>query len=269
MKHPSKFKALVVSGFILTFLCLSCASYQSVNFKSASIAEGSLVLKGYLYKPEGNGPFPAVVVLHGCAGIDDHFKAWAEQLKKWGYVALMVDSFGPRGVGRVCGKSFRVSALERAADAYGAAIYLKQLSYVDSENIGLLGFSHGGWTGMRAVQKNFMYSVNMETMPFKAAVLFYPSCNSRQHQDIAIPTLILIGSKDDWTPSSKCVELDKWVAHPEMLELVVYEGAYHDFDRQKKGYRTYLGHVLKYDNDATKDAKEKTKIFFDRHLLSQ
>jgi dienelactone hydrolase len=114
-------------------------------------------LKGNLYKPEGNGQFPAVVVLHGCAGIDYHFRAWAEQLKKWGYVALIVDSFSPRGVDRVCGQSYRVPDLERAADAYGAATYLKQLPYVDSDKIGLMGFSHGGWTGLRAVQKNFPY----------------------------------------------------------------------------------------------------------------
>ena len=107
----------------------------------------------------------------------------------------------------------------------------------------------------------------METIPFKAAVLFYPSCYYAQDEYIGIPTLILIGSKDDWTSADRCVELDRVVSNPEMLELVVYEGAYHDFDRQKQGYRTYLGHVLKYDVKATRDAKERTKAFFDRYLM--
>ena len=53
--------------------------------------------------------------------------------------------------------------------------------------------------------------------------------------------MILIGSKDDWTPADRCVELNKWVSNPEMLELVVYDGAYHDFDRPK-GNRT-TGHI--------------------------
>jgi dienelactone hydrolase len=267
VKNIKSSSLLIISIVIFALLSVSCASYQSVNFKSAPVAEDSVALKGNLYKPEGEGPFPAVVVLHGCAGIDDHFIAWAEQLVKWGYMALIVDSFGPRGVNRVCGESYRVPDIERAADAYGAAIYLKQLPYVDGKNIGLIGFSHGGWTGLRAVQKNFPYAVNMETIPFKAAVLFYPSCYYAQDEYIAIPTLILIGSKDDWTPADRCVELDKVVSNPEMLELVVYDGAYHDFDRQKQGYRTYLGHVLKYDYEATKDAKERTKAFFDKHLL--
>ena len=265
MKHPLQIKGLIVLSVPLVVLCLSCASYQSVNFKSAQLADDALVIDGNLYKPEGTGPFPAVIVLHGCAGIDYHFSAWAEQLAQWSYVALIVDSFRPRGVNRVCGRSFRVPDLERAADAYGAAIYLKRLPYVEGENIGLIGFSHGGWTGLRAVQKNFDYSVHMEAIPFKAAVLFYPSCNARQHQDIAIPTLIMIGSKDDWTPSYKCVELNKWVSRPDMLELVVYEGAYHDFDRPK-GNREYLGHVPQHDAGATKDAKQRTKAFFERYL---
>ena len=266
MKYDLYLSSIFITIILIPFLCISCASYQSVTFKSAQGTENSLVLKGNLFKPEGNGRFPAVVVLHGCAGIDYHFRAWAEQLVEWGYVALIADSFRPRGVNRVCGKSYRVPGLERASDAYGAAIYLKQLPYVVSENIGLMGFSHGGWTGLRAVQKNFPYTVNLETNPFKAAVLFYPSCYYAHDQYISIPTLILIGEKDDWTPASRCVELDKWVTNPDMLELIVYEGAYHDFDRPK-GNREYLGHTLKYDDVATKDAKERTRKFFDRHLM--
>jgi len=266
MKYYRRFCALVLLHVTLSLLCLSCASHQSVSFKTAPLAEDSLVLKGNLYKPEGNGQFPAIVVLHGCAGIDYHFRAWAEQLVEWGYVALIVDSFSPRGINRVCGQPYRVSPIERALDAYGAAIHLRQLPYVDGEDIGLIGFSHGGFTGMRAIQRNFVYAAKMETIPFKAAVLFYPWCDSTQDQDIAIPTLILIGSKDDWTPADRCVELDRVVSNPELLELVIYDGAYHDFDRPRPN-RTYLNHTLRYDVEATQDAKEKTRVFFDRHLL--
>ena len=46
----------------------------------------------------GEGPFPAVVVLHGCIGITGHFTGIADRLSSWGYVALAVDSLGPRGL---------------------------------------------------------------------------------------------------------------------------------------------------------------------------
>lgn len=265
MKRLRSFVLLLIL-IIISFLSIFCASYQSVSFKSAPAATDSIEIEGNLYKPEGNGPFPAVVILHGCGGIDYHFIAWCEQLVTWGYVALMVDSFGPRGVNRVCGNPSKVSPIERSLDAYGAAVYLKQLPYVDGDKIGLIGFSHGGYTGMRAIQKNFVDIAKMKKSPIKAAVLFYPWCDSRHDQDIAIPTLILIGSKDDWTPASRCVELVKRVSKPELVEFVVYDGAYHDFDRPK-GNREYLGHVLQYDDDATKDAKERTKNFLQKHLL--
>ncbi len=256
----------IVFFILFSSLSVSCASYQPIRFKSAPVGEDSLVVKGKLYKPEGEGPFPAVIVLHGCGGVDYHHVNWANQLVDWGYVALIVDSFGPRNVKKVCGKSYKVSPIERASDAYGAAIYLMQLPYVSRENIGLIGFSHGGLTGIKAIQTNFKHSAKMEEMPFKTAVLFYPWCDSALDQDIDIPTLIFIGDKDDWTPASRCVELKKWVSKPDRVKLVVYENAYHCFDRPK-GYREYSGHILKYDDTATKDAKERTKEFFDQYLL--
>lgn len=233
MKYFKRISGLMILSIALALLCLSCASNQSVRFQSAPATDDSLVLKGNLYKPEGNGPFQAIIVLHGCAGIDYHFTAWAEQLVECGNVALIVDSFSPRGINRVCGNPDRVFPIEGALDAYGAAQYLKQLPYVDSDNIGLIGFSHGGWTGLRAVQKDFVQAVKMETFPFKAAVLFYPWCDAIQDQDIDIPILILIGSKDDWTPANRCLKFKKHLSNPDMVELIVFEGATHDFDRSK------------------------------------
>jgi poly(3-hydroxybutyrate) depolymerase len=68
---------------------------RTVSFKgtAADIIEGSLNLTGRLTKPEGKGPFPAVVLLHGCGGMqprrDDR---WSDRLSRWGYVTLQVCS---------------------------------------------------------------------------------------------------------------------------------------------------------------------------------
>lgn len=66
-------------------------------------------LRGLLIKPEGSGPFPAVVTLHGCGGLFDkqgnlvaREEAWGQLLTSNGYVVLFPDSFGPRGVSRDC-----------------------------------------------------------------------------------------------------------------------------------------------------------------------
>ena len=56
-------------------------------------------IEGYPTKPEGSGPFPAVVLLHGCGGWTEAVRqeraAWFTNL---GYVALAVDSFATRGI---------------------------------------------------------------------------------------------------------------------------------------------------------------------------
>ncbi len=66
------------------------------------------VIDGYLSKPDGAGPFPAIVHLHGCSGLPAAFKAgtdkglWSERLAGWGYVVLAVDSFTTRGIAQAC-----------------------------------------------------------------------------------------------------------------------------------------------------------------------
>jgi hypothetical protein len=60
-------------------------------------------IEGYLSKPDGDGPFPAIVYLHGCSGLSaDARKRVAHLLTGWGYVSLAVDSFSTRGIKEAC-----------------------------------------------------------------------------------------------------------------------------------------------------------------------
>ncbi|MEM8934393.1 MAG: SdrD B-like domain-containing protein, partial [Acidobacteriota bacterium] len=122
-----------------------------------------ILLRGRLIEPAGAGPHPAVVVLHGSAGMwttppDDNlplgdmksqFDDWAAMLVADGYVTLILDSFGPRGYvifqGKVPPEDSDVAPVyERSRDAFDALAYLRGLPNVDGERVGLLGFSHGG-----------------------------------------------------------------------------------------------------------------------------
>ncbi len=88
-----------IAALILSVIFIPAACVSTVKFNSIDI--GEQLLTGSLMKPAGNGPFPAIVMLHGCAGIEATHNTWASRLKSWGYVTLIVDSFGPRGVGNV------------------------------------------------------------------------------------------------------------------------------------------------------------------------
>jgi dienelactone hydrolase len=85
-------------------------------------------------------PYPAVVVLHGCGGIFSHSAAIADRLGGWGYVALTIDTLGPRGMDSGCYSS---TFMDQAFDAYAALRYLSTLKVVDAERVALFGQSMG------------------------------------------------------------------------------------------------------------------------------
>jgi dienelactone hydrolase len=79
-------------------------------------------LRGLIAKPEGAGPFPAVVMIHDCRGVRHYQHEWVRQLANWGYVALLVNSFFTRHAAGVCEKLLEWSNREvvggRTFDAY-------------------------------------------------------------------------------------------------------------------------------------------------------
>ena len=222
-------------------------------------------LLGYLARPDGDGPFPAVVVLHGCAGLAGAGSLQlADQLKDWGYVALTVDSLGPRGLTTACGGSF----IDQAGDAYAALRYLAQQTFVAPERVAVLGNSMGGYSALYAVDRDLMARYFRQSGErFRAAVAYYPSCGIPATVTTA-PALILIGELDDWNSAARCRDM---VAHarPESapIDLIVYPGAHHGFNfALLKPGRSNLGHWLEYNEPAAKDAEAKVRAFLATHL---
>jgi len=272
MKLPIKNFTLRVH--ILCLICsifplISCAynhdpakvdkplSPDIISFKSTvdRTFAGPLNLMGRMKKPKGDGPFPAVVLMHGCGGIQpkrDH--RWAERISSWGYVTLQVDSLGPRGISSVCtysGKDSIDIVNRRVADAYDAKRYLANLPFIDRTRIAIMGWSHGGSTTLEALYRD-------KENPFQAAVALYPSCRSKL-TGVNAPLLILIGEADDWTPASRCASmLPKGKTSPEIV-LKIYPGAFHGFDtlgtnRHVQGSGGW--HLLQYHPEADADSSK-------------
>ncbi len=223
----------------------------SAAAERVDIPSGELTLHGTLYRPEGAGPFPAVVALHDCGGINYRpianerlYTQWAKLLVDEGFVVLFPDSFGSRGLGSQCRVRQRKvrASRDRVADANAARLWLQSQSYVSGDHVALLGWSNGGVAALWTVRPT---AAPKDGSPdFRSAVALYPGC--RRLRDTAwsarIPTLILIGSVDDWTPASYCQQMVAG-AHGRSAgaQIVVYPGAHHEFDRSNTPIRLRTG----------------------------
>jgi len=268
-----KTKALVCGVvFIVVVVLISVAAAgEWVKFEGKTMMGDKLELEGVLSKPEGDGPFPAVVMLCGCGGFKNEVDAkqqntWVERLMSWGYVALQVDSFGPRNYDNICDDTGKVNNDARSLDAYSAKSYLMKLDFVDSKNIAVIGWSHGGWAVMKIVDGR---SRDKDAPPFQAAIAFYPWCDPIMRLDT--PLLILIGEEDDWCPASKCeMQYNYWSGKGSKYEfkLKLYPNAYHAFDYEGlKEY--YLGHHVEYNPEVAADAIIQTRDFLAKYLKTK
>jgi dienelactone hydrolase len=95
----------------------------------------SETIEGYLSKPEGNGPFAAIVYLHGCDGLSEDARTYNAR----GNVSLMLDSFATRGIKNACSQVTQGLLLTRQGDALGALSYLSNLPFVDPQRIAASG----------------------------------------------------------------------------------------------------------------------------------
>jgi len=219
--------------------------------KFASAGRGDPI-QGYLTRPKGAGPFPAVVLLHSCLGLPANRRSIADALAGWGYVALFVDDFSTRGLKETCAVDFDPAA----PDAYGALSFLSGLAFVDKTRIAAVGFSQGADTVLKIVA-----SGNANSSGFKAAAAFYPPCENEADARLAIPTLILVGANDDVTPAADCERLA--ARQPgSVVKLVVYPGARHGFDDPEFGGGSQLlGMQLAYNHAAAQKSRAELRDF--------
>lgn len=236
-----------------------------VRERGETLTPSRTTLVGYLTKPEGAGPFPAAVILHGCLGLNDlQRRAAADQFTAQGYVSLVVDGFTTRGLKDDC-----LAGLgDRQGDAAGALAYLAQQPFVDPHRIVLVGFAQGGTAalGLATARPSPIFDLPVG-LRFKAVVAFYPSCAAAGNE-LAVPALVLIGGLDDW---SRAVECEWWALRRRgkgaPVHIEVYPEAYHAFDDPNLRVATRaFGHWMKYDPQAAAQSAATMRDFLAEQL---
>lgn len=285
-------RALTIAAIV--FLCLPARAEganpapERLTFPSA---DGHTTLVGYLYKPAvmPAGRVPAVVMMHGRAGayselangvfdastLSLRHKAWGGEWAEAGYVALLVDGFGPRGYPQGFARfsyDTRPESLDevtvRPLDAYGALAYLRTRPDVIGDRIGLQGWSNGGSATISTMSSTApgISSPTPQT-GFRAAIAFYPACGMKGlFEDKPFrpyaPVLVFHGTADEEVSYKRCAALvETSRANGGNVEIKIYPGATHSFDsptrsRQKVGANA----------EATEDAVDRSLRFFAHQL---
>jgi dienelactone hydrolase len=273
--------------FALMVILGGCAG-GAVRFPNAEPRQ-PLDVPGVVYPPGGKGPFPAVVLLHGCHGVLPSTHEWARWLRARGYVALVVDSWAARGITTGLREGCRADEpdlppQERFVDALGALRFLQGRPDVDPARVGVIGWSNGGAFAMGVVlasrlQRARERGVALPEPGFRAAVAVYPGgCRSGRNDVLGRPLLVLIGGADDWTLPGPCLELvDALRGRGGEADIVVYPGAYHYFDLEGQAKADLpdvgndnrpggAGATVAFDATAAADAGWRVAEFLARHL---
>jgi dienelactone hydrolase len=234
-----------------------------VTFASA---DGHTTLVGYVFNPEGqrSARVPAVVMMHGRAGayssaangrydaatLSRRHQQWGRIWAKQGYLAILVDGFGPRGYPHGFPRfsyDSRPDELNeitvRPLDAYGALAYLRARGDIVADRVAIQGWSNGGSATLATMSRTAPgISSPTPSSGFRAALVFYPACALKGQFNDGIlpyaPVRVFQGSADEEVSPRRCSELvEKSRALGGDIEFHLYPDATHDFDDPSPSHR--------------------------------
>jgi carboxymethylenebutenolidase len=245
----SKVFSLVLAAGLLTLT--AHAGEQTVSYKS-----GEETVSSFLARPEGKGPFPAVVVIQEWWGLNDWVKDQARALAKEGYAALAVDLYR----GKVAAQQEEAHQLMNGAppdrilrDLKAALAFLRARVDVKKDRVGSIGWCMGGhWSLALAVED-----------PGLAAVVAYygpPPTDAAAIAKIKAPILGNFGAEDKGPSPDQVHAFEAAMkAAGKSIDVKIYEGAGHAFANVNNPWGGYR-------EAAAKDAWARTIAFFAKYL---
>jgi carboxymethylenebutenolidase len=222
--------------------------------QTTSFLSDSQTLEAYIARPDGDGPFPGVLVIHEIFGLNDNMRDIARRFADQGYAALAVDLFASRS--RVmcmfrlfAGMQFNSLEHRGIQDLRAALDHLAQQPGVDPDRLGAVGYCLGGGLAI---------ALACTDSRLKAIAPYYGS-NPRPIEAVhrSCPVVGSYPERDFTTGAGKTLdlELDKCgVPH----DIKIYQGAKHSFFNDQRS--------ASYDPAAAGDSWERVLAFFHEHV---
>ena len=221
---------------------------ESVTYTSG---DGATSIPSYLASPDGDGPYPAVLILRGVAGPDDGYIEIAQRLAGWGYVALL-HGWKVRGNDPPDGPVYD--------DLKGAMTFLRSVDRADQNRLAVFGFCRGGVHAFMAARAHAELRVVVVFHGFA----FRPTRAQPgvQPYDLAegvnVPLLVLHGAEDEQAPFADMSRMEaRMRSLGKLAEFKFYDGVPHGF-----AVRTHPG----YREDAARQSFDEARRFLETHL---
>ena len=215
-------------------------------------------LKGYLSRPTGPGPHPAVLVIHENRGLLPHFPDVTRRLAVEGYAALAVDMLSREGGTGIYPDTDaardalrKIDSDQKVGDADAGVAYLQAQDFVSRERVGVMGFCFGG---------SITWLLAVRNPEIKAAVPFYGSAPPLEEvPNMNIPVLGIFGSEDNRI-NAGVPDLEAALkANNKTYKFRTFEGANHAF---------FNDTGRRYHPEAAGGAWRETLAWFETHLKS-
>ena len=241
------FYMLFVAAYLISFYAYAdrrimpeYPTISYVNFQSLD-SENPHTLSAQLRVPmvAAEEKIPAVVIVHGSAGVDSRGSFYAKALNDAGIATLEIDMWAARGwLAGIHGRPRGVP--ETLPDAYGALQFLSELPSIDSKRIGIMGFSWGGVVTMLTATVPYTSKYMKDNLSFSAHVAQYPVCWAYNRvpgyefsEFTGAPVLIQAAELDDYDKPDTCQNLVDLLSEQsqEFISVRVYSDVFHAWDR--------------------------------------
>lgn len=251
-----------LGSLIIACILLCTVSVRAETLSVQVIVRGQQTTVSVdLQTPSGVGPFPVVILLPGCAALEDTgLPVWLGLFHQWGFATVRWEGLALRGYTDVCGDDVLMGqfAREQLNDIYQLASALAVSKSFKAGSLAVFGRSLGSNTVVNYLATD---TGNGREGKVAVGVGLFPTCSTSNR--IVMPLLILTGALDDWNYAQRCVDLARF--NSAAVQIKVYPNAYHGFDRVGAPV-TFRGHHIEYNATATQDAYSTTRAFLGRLL---